>query len=419
MNTNPTNAREQCELGKKYASGDGMPRDFRQAASWYIKAAEQGDADAQLRLGLLYFNGHGVLKDQKKAASLYKEAAEQGHAEAQRQLADSYFMGDGVPQDMEEANKWYTKAAEQGNVDAQYCLGNNYFNGDGVPKNPEKSFYWYTQAAELGNAYAQFNIGSDYFNGDGVLKNYKEAQRWLIKAIEQGVEPGMDVACYFVGKSYDRGGYDILANKKEAVNWYTKAAKLGNRASQVRLGEIYLKGAEGVPINTEKANYWRTQADGPQDKRITASEWVESKLMEMGANASAIDLVTKAMAEDRLDVLDYLVINGMDVNTKFADGGTLMHVAASNGHVGAMKWLQKHNVSIYEPTNNGKKPIHLANSGGHSEAVKWLQDNGEYIDTKVSPQNKTPMNKAAVIGSDKADVLRYGEFIAYDIEEII
>jgi ankyrin repeat protein len=117
------------------------------------------------------------------------------------------------------------------------------------------------------------------------------------------------------------------------------------------------------------------------------------------------------MAEDRLDVLDYLVINGMDVNTKFADGGTLMHIAASNGCVEAMKWLQKHNVSIHESTNNGKKPIHLANSGGHSEAVKWLQDNGANIDAGVSPQNKTPIHKTAVIGSDKVDVLRYGEFI--------
>ena len=345
MTSNPTNAQEQCELGKKYASGDGIPRDIRKAAYWYFKAAKQGDAEAQLRLGFFYFNGHVVSKDQKKAASLYAKAARQGHAEAQRQLADSYFMGDGIPEDRKKANILYFNAAKKGNVDAQYCLANNYLKGDGVIKNPNKALNWYARAAELGNAYAQYYIGSAYFTGDGVPKNYKKAQHWLSKSIKQGLDPGMDDACYFLGKSYDRGGYEVLANKKEAVYWYTKAAELGDRASQVRLGEIYFKGAEGVPIDMEKSNYWRTKADGPQNKRITASEWVESQLIEMGANASAIALITKAMAEARIDVMDFLVINGLDVNTKLADGGTLLRLAESKGYVEAIKWLKQHNAS--------------------------------------------------------------------------
>jgi len=304
---NPTNAQEQCELGKKYASGNGVPRNMEIAALWYAKAAYQG------------------------------------HAEAQRQLADSYFLGDGVPKDMEKANLWYIQAAGQGNVDAQYCLANNYLNGDGVPKDPKKALFWYAKAAKLGNAYAQYYIGSAYFTGDGMPKNYKKAQHWLSKSIKQGLDPGMVDACYFLGKSFDRGGFGVLANKKNAVYWYIKAAELGDRASQVRLGEIYLKGAEGVPIDTEKANYWRTKADGPQEKRITASEWVNNKLMELGANASGIALVTQAMAEARTDVMDFLVINGLDVNTKFADGGTLLRLAESKGYIEAIKWLKQHN----------------------------------------------------------------------------
>ena len=51
---------------------------------WYLKAADQGDANAQCSIGGFYYNGLGVA------------------------------------QDYEEAMKWYFKAAEQGNVDAQY-----------------------------------------------------------------------------------------------------------------------------------------------------------------------------------------------------------------------------------------------------------------------------------------------------------
>ena len=35
-----------------YAQGRGMPQDFGEAAKWYRKAAEQGDALAQFNLGL-------------------------------------------------------------------------------------------------------------------------------------------------------------------------------------------------------------------------------------------------------------------------------------------------------------------------------------------------------------------------------
>jgi TPR repeat protein len=36
-------------------SGDGVPKDFRQAEYWYRKAAEQGDAKATFALEI-YFN---------------------------------------------------------------------------------------------------------------------------------------------------------------------------------------------------------------------------------------------------------------------------------------------------------------------------------------------------------------------------
>ena len=37
-----------------------MPQDFAKAVSWFRKAADQGDADAQFNLGLMYSNGQGV-----------------------------------------------------------------------------------------------------------------------------------------------------------------------------------------------------------------------------------------------------------------------------------------------------------------------------------------------------------------------
>ena len=48
-----------------------------------IKAAEQGDADAQYKLGFMYNKGEGVPQDYKKAFYWCTKAAEQGLVNAQ------------------------------------------------------------------------------------------------------------------------------------------------------------------------------------------------------------------------------------------------------------------------------------------------------------------------------------------------
>ena len=47
--------------------GQGVPQDNAQAAAWFRKAAEQGDADAQYTLGELNVLGQGVPQDWAEA----------------------------------------------------------------------------------------------------------------------------------------------------------------------------------------------------------------------------------------------------------------------------------------------------------------------------------------------------------------
>ena len=50
-----------------YASGKGVPKDFREAVKWYQLAADQGNGSAQLNLGSAYANGLGVPSDHVRA----------------------------------------------------------------------------------------------------------------------------------------------------------------------------------------------------------------------------------------------------------------------------------------------------------------------------------------------------------------
>jgi TPR repeat protein len=69
-----------------YGNGLGVARDEAEAARWYKKAAELGDAEAQFKLGNMFYQGDGVPKDNVEARRWYRMAADQGHAESQRAL---------------------------------------------------------------------------------------------------------------------------------------------------------------------------------------------------------------------------------------------------------------------------------------------------------------------------------------------
>lgn len=100
----------QFDLGIMYENGKGVPQDYAQAAIWFRKAAEEGDAKAEYRLGGLYANGLGVPQDKAQAAGLFLTAAKQGYAPAYALIGGAYLTGDGVPTDYAEASFWYAVA---------------------------------------------------------------------------------------------------------------------------------------------------------------------------------------------------------------------------------------------------------------------------------------------------------------------
>ncbi len=60
-----------------------VPKDVVQAAQWWRKAADQGDACAQRVMGSLYFGSMGVPQDDVQAAQWFRKSAGQGDACAQ------------------------------------------------------------------------------------------------------------------------------------------------------------------------------------------------------------------------------------------------------------------------------------------------------------------------------------------------
>ena len=140
-----------------------------------LKAAKQGDAEAQLDIGHAYFR---VENDYVEAVSWYFKAAEQGNSDAQIALGDCFASGIGEDKNYTESVIWYRKSAEQGNATAQGRLGYMYDYGKGVNQDYALSFAWYRKSADGGNFFTLAILGDACFKGQGVMQDYIQAHKW-------------------------------------------------------------------------------------------------------------------------------------------------------------------------------------------------------------------------------------------------
>jgi TPR repeat protein len=179
-------ARSMLRLGRMYESGNGVGRDFSEAAEWYRKAAEKGDPEAMVSLGIMYMQGRGVKRDYAEGVRLCRLAAEKGNSLAMFNLGFLYDSGTGVKKDYGEAVRWYRRAADQGETYAMSNLGRMYENGYGVQRSDEDAVIWYTAAAQKGDVFAMDNLGNMAYSGRGSSADYEAAVRWYHQAAMLG-----------------------------------------------------------------------------------------------------------------------------------------------------------------------------------------------------------------------------------------
>jgi TPR repeat protein len=113
--------------------------DFMVAMPLLKKAADEGYAPAQS----LYGEMLDAAESNEEAVSYFIKAAEQGDARGQLGLAKMYGAGKGVKLDNEKAAYWLTKAAEQDYFEALKVIVNAYNTGAyGFKVDPEQEKAW-------------------------------------------------------------------------------------------------------------------------------------------------------------------------------------------------------------------------------------------------------------------------------------
>ena len=105
---------QSLEADMKRAAGAYERKDMPTAVRIWKTWAAKGNAEAQTLLGAMYWSGEGVPRDHKEAAKLYLQAAQQGYARAQNDIGFMLGFGEGIPpHDDVEAYKWIKLAIDR------------------------------------------------------------------------------------------------------------------------------------------------------------------------------------------------------------------------------------------------------------------------------------------------------------------
>lgn len=161
-------------------------------------------------------------KQYKQAATWFRRAAEAGNAEAMAELGECYQYGRGVEKNSTQQEYWYRRSAELGCASGQHSYAQilDYRDED------DEAIKWFRKAAQQDYVYSQYPLASLLIN----RKEYAEALKWLRRASAKNYAPAQNM----LGNCYEYG-WGVEPSRTEASKWYRRAAKNGDYAAKAKI----------------------------------------------------------------------------------------------------------------------------------------------------------------------------------------
>lgn len=222
------------------------------------------------------------------ALASFLSAAERGHLDAAAQAGRMLATGDGVPVDDLNALIWLERAADRGNAEALFHLARVHEQGRGVPANAAHALTLYSKAANLGWVEAQVEFGSR-LAGSGDEASKREAVQWFRKAAEAGhpVAQAELASSYLYGKG-------ISKDPRKALELFRLSAEQGNVEGLFHVGYMY-DDEPGVPADHVQARKWYRLA---ADKGHQAAKNNLARLFELGKGGDKDLVITRNLYEE-------------------------------------------------------------------------------------------------------------------------
>lgn len=224
-------------LGNMRTRGLGTPKDLREAARWYEKAADQGMVIGMYNLGenLLTRASAGEDPDKNGPAAIksFERASALGHGSSMYMMARIYEVGRIVPKNLAKEVEWLQRAAKYDDDDALARLSVLYHEGEGVAKDLTKARDFAKRAEEQGNLHGRLNYALMLLLGSGGPKDPALAQTLLEKNVFEGhVSTMLEYA-----RAVLQGQLGPV-DKERARLLYQRAADLGSQQAKDEIAKL-------------------------------------------------------------------------------------------------------------------------------------------------------------------------------------
>lgn len=236
-------------LGKAYATGNGVDRNAVDAAHWYRIASDAGHAAAQVAYAGALVAGDGVAKDLLQGRLWLWRALMQDSMAAAVSIAELYLQGTGVTRNAETAASYLHDAARNGFAPAQKRYADLLWNGEGVKQDQGASIEWYEKSAAQDDPSALLRLGWIYETGSGVAIDRIRAHGYYQRCEKldgDGVGDCLNNLALAVGN-----GMGVAADRSRAIALFRRSRSLGSTPAACNLGDV-LVGEEATPSEREE-----------------------------------------------------------------------------------------------------------------------------------------------------------------------
>lgn len=261
-----------------------------------LELVNKGDLEACRNLGHKYANGDGVAQDYVKAMEYYQIAADKGDPDAIYSLAYCYLFGLEGNENHQKGVELMKIAAEKDVAVANEHMGWIYFRKRFAPVDYEKSFAYMKRAADLGDAIAQTHIAQAYERGiwGAPEQNWKLSKKYYEMALKQD----HDHAQWAVGENYLGGYHGYPLDEVKAVEYFLKGALNGSHRAQLSLALCFYNGkgvkqsmtdcVRWLKASSEQGNaeaqwrlgYFMIEGIGITKDIVKGKEWVEKAALQ-------------------------------------------------------------------------------------------------------------------------------------------
>ena len=241
----------------------GLKADGKGAFDWAAKAAAGGVAQGLgLMARVVYAGESGMPGNDQAAITLSRQGCELHSAEACETLGNLYAEGvEGLPQDLTAARKAYEQAIADEAVPgaheygpaaarANHTLAKMYSTGNGVPKDMARARGYLVAATKSSLAILVDELwvtyGAELAMGErgfyGFERNTAEGLRLLNRTGDRGYADALRL----LGGWTFNGAPGIEPHRAAGINYFTRAARLQDAESAIKLAEIYIQDKKPV-----------------------------------------------------------------------------------------------------------------------------------------------------------------------------